>query len=442
MIPDLKHRSNQDRPKLIHLFLWVSIILSLTGCGLFIQRPASIRFMVFGDPAEYRAYRELVEAYHDTQPGVRVELTHIPSAGEYRTRLATEFAAGSPPDITLMNYRRYANFAARGVLEPLGGHLEKSAVISQDDYYPITIEAFTWRGELMCIPQNISSLVIYYNRSLFDEVDLPYPADDWNWDDFLQTALTLTNDLDGDGMVDQYGLGLEPSLFRLAPFIWQNEAPIVNDDIYPSRLTLTRPPSLAAFQWFVDLRQVHGIVPDRVAEAAQDSESRFIAGKTAMFLNSRRGTPTYREITKFQWDVAPLPAGRVQAGILHSDAYCLSATTEDKETAWQFIEFANSFEGQSIIARSGRTVPSLIRVAESQTFLDPGSPPERADVFLQTIPHLRLVPVISTWEEIERVASLEIDRAFYGDISVEEAANLAFTRTEEYFMMGLFSDNH
>jgi multiple sugar transport system substrate-binding protein len=225
----------------------------------------------------------------------------------------------------------------------------------------------------------------------------------------------------------------------LAPFIWQNEAPLVNDMVMPTRLTMTRPPTLAALQWFVDLRQVHGVVPGRVEEAAEDSESRFIAGTTAMFLNSRRGTPTYREVQSFGWDVAPLPRGKVRADILHSDAYCLSAASPHKEAAWQFIEFANSFEGQSIIVQSGRTVPSLIAVAESDAFLEAGLPPQRAQVFLDTIPFLNLVPVISTWEEIERTASQEVERAFYGDISVAEAGSLIVTRTEEYFLLGVFA---
>lgn len=424
---------------LIKRFAWILMLFASVGCATTEPQAATVRFMVFGDPAEHRAYQELVDAFHASQPDVRVEMTHIPSATDYRTRLATEFAAGSPPDITLMNYRRYASFAARGVLEPLGNYLEESEVIATDDFYPITLEAFTWQGELMCIPQNISSLVVYYNRDLFDQADLAYPGDGWTWDDFLAAALVLTQDRDSDGRVDQYGLGVEPSLFRLAPFVWQNAAPIVNDNAHPSRLTLTRPPSLEAFQWFVDLRLVHGVVPDRVEEAAQDSESRFIAGTTAMFLNSRRGTPTYREITRFVWDVAPLPTGKVRADILHSDAYCLAATASNKQAAWQFIEFANSFAGQSIIVKSGRTVPSLIRVAESEAFLESGSAPERARVFLETIPYLNLVPVISTWEEIERTASQEVERAFYGDITVAEAASLAFTRTEEYFLMGMFA---
>lgn len=397
------------------------------------QELTTVSFMVFGDPAEYRAYVELVDAFESSHPEIEIELRYIPSPREYRTRLATEFAARSPADVTLMNYRRYAGFAAAGLLEPLGPYLEASSLIDRDDFYAVAVEGFVWQGELICIPQNISSLVVYYNQDLFDEAGVPYPADDWTWAEFLEKARALTRDVDGDGSVDQYGLGVEPSLFRLAPFVWQNGGPLVDDVERPTRLTLTRPPSLEALQWFVDLRQMHGVVPSRVEETAQDSESRFIAGTTAMYLNSRRGTPTYREIDAFTWDVAPLPRGNTEAGILHSDAYCLSSTAGDKDAAWTFIEFANSFEGQSVIVRSGRTVPSLKAVAESDAFLDDGLRPARRSVFVDNARIARRVPVISTWEEIEKTADREIERAFYGDISVEEAAQLSFQRTEEYF---------
>jgi multiple sugar transport system substrate-binding protein len=428
-------RPTQARSGIILLCL----LLLIPACRP--QAATNITFLVFGDPAERQAYVELVEAFHQTQPDVRVTLTHVPSPREYRARLATEFAAGSPPDITLMNYRRYAAFAAAGLLEPLGPYLEQSSLIGPADFYQVTIEAFTWQGSLVCLPQNIASLVVYYNRDLFDAAGLPYPGDQWHWDEFLATAQALTRDLNGDGRIDQYGLGVEPTLFRLAPFVWQNGGPIVDDLVTPGRLTLTRPPSLEAFQWFVDLRQVHGVAPGRVEEASQDSESRFMAGTVAMYLNSRRGTPTYREITAFRWDIAPLPHGRTAAGILHSDAYCLSAATPNKAAAWSFIEFANGIEGQTILAGSGRTVPSLKAVAESAAFLESGLAPARSTVFLDTIPTLQRVPVISTWEEIERTADAEIERAFYGDITAEEAATLMFLRTEEYFLLGHHADH-
>ena len=131
--------------------------------------------MVFGDPAEKAAYEGLVAAFTRQHPHIDVKLIHIPGQGDYRKRLGADFAAGTPADIVLINYRRYAAFAAKGVLEPLGPYLERSRVIKEGDFYPQALEPFRWDGTLMCIPQNLSSLVVYYNKNLFDHAGVPTP---------------------------------------------------------------------------------------------------------------------------------------------------------------------------------------------------------------------------------------------------------------------------
>jgi len=40
---------------------------------------------------------------------------------------------------------------------------------------------------------------------------------------------------------------------------------------------------------------------------------------------------------------------------------------------------------------------------------------------------------MTTWTEIEDVLNQEIKRAFYGDISVDEAIAAAMSQTQEYF---------
>jgi multiple sugar transport system substrate-binding protein len=285
----------------------------------------------------------------------------------------------------------------------------------------------------MCIPQNLSSLVVYYNKYLFDQAGLAYPNSDWNWDDFLATAKTLTRDSDGDGAIDQYGLGTEVSIFRLAPFVWQNGGELVDNPAAPTRLALDTPAARAAVEWFVDLQLKHHVTPDAVQEQAESSESRFQNGRLGMFLNSRRGTPTYRQITTFDWDVAPLPQGQQQAGILHADAYCMPTSSQNKAATWTFIEFANSPEGQTIVVRSGRTVPSLKSIAESPAFLDPQARPGNSRVFLEVIPVIRAVPIMETWVDIEDLAGKELERAYYGQATVDEVIAAMTERAGEFF---------
>ncbi len=415
-----------------HSFLAVALfVLILVACGG--NEPQTVSFMVSGDPEQFAVYEEMVNSFQQTHPDITIQLRHIPSDSEYRRQLAIDFSTGSPPDVMLLNYRRFPPFAAAGGLEPLGPYLAQSKLIQPANFYDTALAGFEMDGQLWCIPQNVSSLVVYYNKSLFDAAGVPYPAAGWTLADFLAAAQALTQDQNGDGTIDQYGVGMEPTIIRLAPFIWQNGGDVVDNAENPTRLTLDTPEALAAFQWFVDLQVKEKVVPDAVAEEAESSESRFMNGRLAMIFDSRRATPTFRTITGFEWDIAPIPSNGSPVNILHSDAYCMSAQAANKDITWTFIEYAISAAGQQLLAELGRTVPSLQSIAVSPAFLTPGQLPASSQVFLDNIPNLRHVPITPSWINIEEAVSREIERAFYGQATVEEVIQSANELTKEFF---------
>ncbi len=427
-------------PSRMVIILLLALTLALVaGCGRQVaseqQSELTVTFMVFGDPHEQDAFTSVIERFHASAPqidgiDVRVELTALPSKSDYLTRLTTDFAAGEPPNVFLLNYRRLAQYHNRGALEPLGQRIATSDTIREADYFSVALDAFRdSSGTLVCMPQNISSQVVYYNQEIFDKATLPYPAKDWTWADFRQTAINLTRpDSDGDGDPDQYGLGLEPHLVRMAPFIWQNGGQLVDDEATPSRMTIDSSAAQEAIQFVLDLAQEDGVVPSRTAEAIQSQRERFYAGTIAMYIDSRRIVPTMRAAADFKWDVAPLPRGEQTASILHSDGYCMSRLGDNDEAAiqdaaWSFIEFAMSAEGQRPASRLGRTVPSLIAVANSEVFLDPSQAPASAEVWLDAVPHLRVLPRLENWARIERTAAIEFEQAYLGQTTLPDVVD-------------------
>jgi multiple sugar transport system substrate-binding protein len=199
---------------------------------------------------------------------------------------------------------------------------------------------------------------------------------------------------------------------------------------------LERPASLAALQQFLDLRSRYLVTPSDQDREAEDDESRFANGRLAMILSSRRSTPTFRTITEFEWDVAPLPVMREPVGILHADAYCITADSDRKDRAWRFVEFALGPEGQPITARTGRTVPSLVSVSRSPAFLEPGKAPSRSEVFLDGIPTIRRVPTISTWPELEDAAEPILENGLYLGRTAREVARQLDEATRSIFARG------
>jgi multiple sugar transport system substrate-binding protein len=379
---------------------------------------ASVVLQVFADPAEASAYQELIGAFEQRNGDVDVKLIPVGSQSDHMAKLSTAFSAGNPPDLFLINYRRFGQFADRGVLEPLGARLARSKAFQESDLFPQAVDAFEFEGTLLCLPQNISTPVVYWNRELFSEAGLAAPAAGWTWDDMLQAAKALTKDDNGDGIIDIRGLGFEPSLNRFAPFIWQAGGSIVDDLEHPTKMSLFDPGAIEALTWLAELQFRHHVVPTRPEFESEDVEHMFANGRLGMLIESRRATTALRVVQDLDWDVAPLPVHPVHrkpAVMLHSDAYCLAKSSPVKQAAFRFVEFALGPQGAPILARTGRTVPSLRSVAESPAFLDPSQPPESAQVFLDQIPAIMRFPNIGVWHEIESKADPVVEEWSFGN---------------------------
>jgi multiple sugar transport system substrate-binding protein len=367
---------------------------------------ATLRLQVSGEPEETAVYAAMAEAFRNAHPGSRVQVIEVPEKSDHLARLSTSFAAGSPPDVFLVNFREYAQFVARGAVEPAGTLLEDRG-LDVGDYFPQPIDAFTYDGALQCMPQNVSSLVVYYNTALFAERGVDPPAPGWSFADFTAAARALT-----DPEAGTRGVGLSADLIRLAPFIWSAGGEVVDDTENPTAFALDTPEARAGVEAVVGLARA-GLVPTEEELAAQNLQTRFVTGKLGMLLSSRREVPALREVEGLEWDVASLPVIGEPASILHSDAYCIAAGSDNVGAAADLVEFAVGQQGQTIAALSGRTVPSLRKVADSPAFLDPSRDPASSQVFLDAIPIIRRTPVTPSWPEIEDIAAEQLSRAFY-----------------------------
>jgi multiple sugar transport system substrate-binding protein len=411
------------------------------------QESAPIRFAFWGDPAEQEAYERLAAEFSAAHPEIDVAIDYTPGQSDYYRKITTDFAANAPPDVFLINYRQFGQYAARGALAPVAPDLAASETIASDEYAPVALDAFMFGGEQVCMPQNVSSLVVYYNVDLFTANGVPLPEPGWTWDEFVAAAEALTQDTDGDGRTDQFGVAVEQSMYRVVSFVWSAGGEVVDDLDHPTTLTLDTPEAIAGIEAFVSLgASGHDVVPTEEEAAAEDDGDRFMRGGAAMFLQSRREVPTLRQIEGFAWDVAPLPVIAEPATVLHSDAFCIAAAAEHPEAVWAFVEFAVGETGQQILAETGRIVPSRIDVAESAVFLDgvPADlgasatavtplPPASSEVFVDYIPVIHRLPSISTWPEIEDVFNAELDRAFYAPLDVPAAVARVIEESRDAF---------
>lgn len=423
------------------------------------QGQRSIRFAFFGTASERRAYQHLVAAFEAAHPNVRVDVAALDSGdasldlkalmahpnrpwllrgGSYQSWLWKALATPTAPDIFVLSYQRFPAYAARGILEPLGERLRASTAVRETDFYPAALDAFrstevTGDG-LGAIPLNASSLAVYYNADLFAARGVSLPEEGWTWDAFITAAEALTFGLDREDREGVHGLAIEPRLSRSAAYIWGAGGDLIDHPVRPARLTLDSAEALEGLRRFAELGPAGRNVTPTSAQSRQFNDlARFVSGRAAMFIHSRRVVPTLREARGLNWDVAPLPLGTVPANVLHSDGLCLLAGARDKDAAWAFIEFAAGPEGQAALAATGRTVPSHREISESDAFLRGtsfpwqfggqaiGLAPERARVFLDNVPISRRIPAMATLPAVEGIFDRAFKQAFYVDADVPAA---------------------
>lgn len=381
------------------------VLALVTGCGGAASgdgEHATLTVQAAGGEGELNALRELIAAYETERPGVRVAFTGVPNQGDHIAKLGTSFAGGNPPDVFLLNYRRLGPFVDRSVVAPADLGDRTTA-----DFYAPSLEAFTYEGALACVPQNASSTVAYLNLDLLQQAGLPLPSAEWTWADLEAMAKTLQ----GKGIS---AVGYDAEIRTVAPFVWTADGEVVDDTAAPTAMTLDTQEGRRALEYLSGLQQ-YGV--DATSRAASLPADQFAAGALAVLFDSRRSVPAFRKAEGLSFDVRPLPradAALPSVSLLASDAYCVSRSSENRELAADFAAYAVGPEGGAVLARSGRTVPSVKELAQSPAFLDPAQQPASSSVFLDVIPTLRRLPNVGPQDEAEEVANDLLAQYFAG----------------------------
>lgn len=354
-----------------------------------------------GGPEEDEIVERALAEFMQANPGVRVRRINPGDAGSFYTKLQTMMAAGEPPDVFYVGNERIPGFGSMGLLEPLDGYLQRDAAsgdpraLRLEDFYPQVVDAFRWdgttlgKGALLGIPKDFTTVGFYYNKDLFRRAGVPFPGDDWTWDDFIAAARAIGTLKDAQG---ERLTGAEfvtwPAMVRA--YLFTEGVDVRGEDFGDVRLN--DPRALAALE--------------RLRAWRHDEEHALTSGKSkmatgaAVFSTGRVGmagpfgrwvVPEYGRIQSFDWDFAPLPRGSETSNIILTVAWAIGAHSPHKEEAWKLVRWLTNEENQAAQARLGLAIPSHRRAAESAAFVDPATKPANDRGYLDAIPHARVV---------------------------------------------------
>ena len=180
-----------------------------------------------------RVYDDLTAKWAEEHPEITLELIPTPNSG-YVEAFTSSVLAGSPPDVIDLSSRAISTVASQGLLQPLDDMVPYKDVA---DIAPGMWAAGQFDGHQVALPSRSSAMILYYNKDVFDKAGVPYPTDDWTYEDLIQVCQDLTMD-------DQFGVGISADLSDpgaamnwLLPMVWSQGGDVLTEDLSAAATT-------------------------------------------------------------------------------------------------------------------------------------------------------------------------------------------------------------
>jgi multiple sugar transport system substrate-binding protein len=393
--------------------------------------PITLRLEISLDAATLADFEPAIKALDDQHPEWKIQLEQVPQQDRL-AKLNAQISSQTLPDVVLNDGSSAQQFIRQGAFADLTSLIAQDGV-KLNDFYPDAVAQFAFDDKQWGLPTVGAPEIVFYNKPMFDAAKLPYPTDDWTFEDMRTAARKLTLDKDGRNAEDasfdpqnvvQWGWNNSPG------YIWTNHfvQPFggnycANADC--TELQMTDPQVLAAFQWWADLVNKDHAAPYDPYSGAQTGVpgDPFIAGKAAMGFDGFFAVGQLAQQTTIDYDIVQPFKGRdgKRYSALSTQGYMIAANSQHLETAWQLIRALLEPEFlEQVWAKPGHFIPALRAAAPA--ILNPSKPPKNQQALIDAMEYAQVLRpyTASAFEVYDKTQAL-FKAALKGDTPVPDA---------------------
>lgn len=367
-----------QRSRFISLVLFALILVIPVGGITLAQDVVTIEWWtVNSEEYSEEVQRALVEQFNAEHPNIHVNITVLPESG-FTERMTTTLGAGSgAPDVAFFWDNNWFPQAL-----DLTAYIEADPDINPEMYF----EGFwntraVWQDKIVGLPLGVGANFVMYNKDVFDEMGVPYPSPDWTTDEYIATAVALT-----DPELRRWGGDRPRGPFRA---IWRNYGAFpYSDDSTTVEGFLNSDASVAAYTWLWDL-VASGATPTPADIEILGTEGTgpidlFLAGRLAMATLNQGHVLTAVE-SGVNFGIVPEP--QIPGNERYVNAWSLTASvwagTPHPDEAYEWLSYWVGPEGQQFLMENGQFFPSLPTVLETH----PDADEDYVQAFFQVLEH-------------------------------------------------------
>jgi len=353
--------------KFISLVFALVLTLSITACSSDSSEVSSqgdgktisgeLTIMGWGGGEELQARKQATKVFKKLYPKVKVHEIWLP-ADSVDQKLDAALAAGNAADVIMMS-PDWKGLRTKW-FEDLNPYLEKDN-INVADFTPGADDGYLDPdGKREGMPTTQSDFMFAYNKEIFDKAGVPYPTNDWTWDDFKEISEKVSS---GSGAKRTYGIVSHWILQSFAALPYGGTP--YNSDW--TKQTIDDPKTIKALELFEDLVKSKEL-PDDAASKSIPMDQMFVSGKAAMYpLGLFEAGEIANKIGKnFEWGIVlpPKDPNGKNTNIKFQTGFAMNKDSKNKNAAWAYIKtISMDKEVNDIYAKVG--IPALKESAET-----------------------------------------------------------------------------
>lgn len=403
------------------VYLWF-VVFAIVLIGVNVFSVTTIKFMNFSSSGGNEKYLEEWEKIFEKQnPDIKVEIETV-GYGDYFTKLATVIAGGNAPDVYELNYENFTTYSSRGILYNLDS-LINNAKLNTSIINSNALEAFQSNGVQYGFPYSFSTVVLIYNKDLFDRAGVSYPTDSWKWEDVLNAAQKIRN---LDPMI--FGLYQPITFNELYKMVQQNNGSLLNQD--GTSFTLNTPENIETLQYMVDRVLKYNVMPTDAQLAGIGDWDLFMSGRLGMIITGSWAFPTFKENVDFDWDITVEPGNTKKATHFFSNGLVISKDTDNPEAAFKWLSFLSTSKevAESRVKANWELpvalYPDIIELYKSDF------PPKNKDAVFDSLNYLVTPPKLEEFQKVADIVDKHLEAARYGVKSAKQALDDAQAELE------------
>ena len=354
--------------------------------------------------AEATALTDAVRRFESSGAAVKVRMVSVPYDA-FANKLSVAIPRGNGPDVFIYAHDRVGDWAARGLLEPLGLWADEALI---DQFFLQTVESLVYEDALYGLPLAFKTLALFYDTTM---VDKP-PA---TTADMVAKAKAIRA-----ADATRWGLAYPlDSLYFHAPWLHGFGGRVYRQGDEPA---LAEAPAVRSVAFTRRLVHEEKIIPEEVTSALVTSL--FRQRKLAFVING----PWFRgELEGHDgWAVAPLPVvsetGIPARPFLGVEGVLMSARSRRKADGFALMRFlTRSDEAARRLAGGGQLVANMAAYAQGagDGFTDAFRRQVEQAVPLSNRPHMRRV-----WTPAQDALSQAIMHGVAPEEALREAVRL------------------